>query len=343
MLTHAAPPLFGSFPNPACVPRSISAPTQTFAPAAPIIPQMSLSPEVQLGLWVFASAASLWFVWRSGVFSFAAGAGKGAGKGKSKGKRAPGGGVFTRDVSALPAAIWFVCAAATYLSIPVGAGLSASIPPEHRGPNGSLQLAAVTNFVAFSTAAMLGLVMLYLVQARTPESAGTRFAPRDIALGAWCFLLAAPLVALTALGAKWFWTNALGSPPPDIAHEGLKLFLSDPLSVWGLLFALTASIVTPIAEELIYRVFGQSSARALMGDTPGRVWISVLFVSAVFAFSHAAGGGPVPWAAVPGLLMLAIAMGIAYERTRRPGVPITMHALFNAANLLMAWWSTQGT
>jgi membrane protease YdiL (CAAX protease family) len=307
---------------------------------------MPLSPNLQLVLWIAASAASLWLAWRSGIFALRQG-----GSGSSS-KRAAGGkrsrksasaspkptGVFGRDVSGLPAAIWFVCAAAIFLSAPVGQGLAASLPPEYLGKQGSLQMAAVFAFASSSVAAIVGVVMLYLIQPRTSASAGTRFEARDLVVGAWCFVIAMPIVLLTALGANWFWTHILNDPPPDEAHSGLRLFLKGPTSTWGLLFALTAGIITPIAEEFMYRIFGQSSARALIGDTPARVWLSVLIVNGVFAASHAAGGGPVPWAAVPGLLMLSIAMGIAYEHTRRPGVPITMHALFNLGNLGLAWW-----
>jgi membrane protease YdiL (CAAX protease family) len=42
------------------------------------------------------------------------------------------------------------------------------------------------------------------------------------------------------------------------------------------------------------------------------------------------------WHAMPSLFTLALAMGLAYERTRAPLVPITMHALFNASMIALA-------
>lgn len=307
--------------------------TQTFAFIAPMIARMTLTPPIEYALWGAAVVASLWFAWRAGVFNVATPAGK----------RRGADGALSRDVSGIPAAVWFVCAAVTFLSLSIGAGISASIPREHRGPSGSLQELSISTFVSFALAACVGLVLLYLVQARTSERSGTRFEPRDLSIGAWCFALTVPLYAVTVFGAKWFWSAVLKNAPPETAHAGLEMFLRSPASPWGLLFAATACVITPIAEELIYRVFAQSAARSLLGDAPPRVWASVLIVAGVFAFSHAAGGGPVPWAAVPGLFVLAVAMGIAYEHTRRPGVPMTMHALFNFGNLALAWLQSRSS
>ena len=51
---------------------------------------------------------------------------------------------------------------------------------------------------------------------------------------------------------------------------------------------------------------------------------------------HFVGGGPVPWHALPPLFTLSIGIGIAFERTRGLATPITMHVLFNAANIAVA-------
>jgi membrane protease YdiL (CAAX protease family) len=47
-------------------------------------------------------------------------------------------------------------------------------------------------------------------------------------------------------------------------------------------------------------------------------------------------GGAVPAHALPSLFVLSMAMGIAFERTRAIGVPITMHVAFNLGNIIVA-------
>ena len=76
---------------------------------------------------------------------------------------------------------------------------------------------------------------------------------------------------------------------------------------------------------------------------PSAAWIAIVITAAIFAAMHALPGekskaGPVPWIAVPGLFVLAVGMGLAYERTKRLAVPIVMHGMFNLANLVMAAW-----
>lgn len=94
----------------------------------------------------------------------------------------------------------------------------------------------------------------------------------------------------------------------------------------------------PLVEELIYRVFLQSSiARAT-----GLPWIGILVAAVVFAVAHAVGPAEqrIPWYAAVPIGVLGLACGLAYERTKRLLVPITMHAAFNAMNIAMAMWVT---
>ena len=44
----------------------------------------------------------------------------------------------------------------------------------------------------------------------------------------------------------------------------------------------------------------------------------------------------VPWHALLPIFGLGLACGVAYERTKRVGVPITMHICFNGLNVMLA-------
>lgn len=302
---------------------------------------MHLSAGAQLGLLVLCAVISGAYIWRLGLIpALPRGSAASPSKGKSKGgggMGAGGKGGFARDVSGVSAAIWFVAAAVTLLSITVSAQLAMSLPPEVHGTIGTLQRMAAVTTCAFGGGAVVGLLMMYFLSPRTGANAGMRFRLTDVSVGLLAILVLAPFLVLTAVGAEWFWTIVLHDKPPTAAHAGLVAFLREPTSPAAMLFAFTAITLTPLTEELVYRIFGQSAARSLLGDTPARVWLMVVCVSAVFAATHTS-GGTVPWAAVPGLFVLALGMGLAFEHTKRPGVPITMHAAFNAANLAMAYY-----
>ena len=47
--------------------------------------------------------------------------------------------------------------------------------------------------------------------------------------------------------------------------------------------------------------------------------------------------------AIVPLLALGLYIGLVYERTGRLGVPIAMHAAFNAGNIAMAFWAAAET
>ncbi len=106
--------------------------------------------------------------------------------------------------------------------------------------------------------------------------------------------------------------------------------------MWALIAA--AVVGAPLVEEMIYRVFLQSS----ISRATGLPWVGILAAAVVFAVAHAVGPAEqrVPWYAAVPIGVLGLACGLAYERTKRLLVPITMHACFNAMNVAMAMWAT---
>jgi membrane protease YdiL (CAAX protease family) len=147
------------------------------------------------------------------------------------------------------------------------------------------------------------------------------------------FVVAYPFVATASLGAVYLYIQMTGRTPEPIAHHSLQAIVQADGDPWAWVIACAAVVGAPIAEEIIYRVF-LTGMLLRLGCPP---WPAILACSTLFAFSHY---GSVPWYAMIPLGVLGAAMGIAYERTKRLGVPIIMHACFNALNVAFAIWLT---
>lgn len=91
-----------------------------------------------------------------------------------------------------------------------------------------------------------------------------------------------------------------------------------------------AAVVAPVAEELFFRGLVQTLLANLMA---GR-WVPLLITSLIFGLVHFSQPQ-----AVPALIVLAVLLGYAYERTGSVLVPVMIHALFNAKTLI---WDALG-
>ena len=92
---------------------------------------------------------------------------------------------------------------------------------------------------------------------------------------------------------------------------------------------ISAVIVAPILEELIYRGLVQTALLEL--DANKHRWCVVLIASSWFTLIHQ---GAVTWQAMPALFVLSIFLGWLYERTKSLGPSIVLHMGFNAFNFL---------
>lgn len=243
-----------------------------------------------------------------------------------------GAGKGARDVSGVPGAVWFVCGAMVFLTPPMMVSLVASLPPDVRGPSGSMQAMGVMQLFAQGGALLMGVLMVYLVRGRGGERAGLTLRASDAWVGLGCLLLLLPMYVLAAQGAQWvvgLWTR---QTPDPLAHETLQRIVSSREGPWRWVVIFGVVVLTPIVEELVYRVFLQSCLLRLIGSA----WAAVFIAAALFTAVHV---GAAANHALPGLFVLAVGMGAAYEKTRRLGVPIVMHAAFNGANVALAMWS----
>ena len=111
----------------------------------------------------------------------------------------------------------------------------------------------------------------------------------------------------------------------------LTRLLEDPSPAMLATVVGMAVVVAPLLEEASYRGLFQT----LLGDRLLRRhrWGVVLLVGLLFSLAHMPW---VTWHALPGLFVLGVVFGAAYERTGSIWTPIVAHAVFNAANIAIA-------
>lgn len=236
-----------------------------------------------------------------------------------------------RDVRPIPAIMWLFCGITTWIGILLGGSLGLELIGPIEG-DGSPQDQAVLTIVAYGFASVVGLGVLWFVAKQASES-GTKPGWIDLPLGVGLFVVVMPLVALAGVLANAVARGLDTVQQDPLAHNTLRLIAQNRDNPWN--WALIAAIVVlvPIAEELTFRVYFQSMFLRIVRSR----WVAVLATSAVFTAAH--------WTAIPAdgkhalasIFVLSVALGAAYERSGRLGVPIVMHMCFNALNILIAF------
>jgi membrane protease YdiL (CAAX protease family) len=285
---------------------------------------------IELGVAAALALAAGWFLaqrglWRAEAF------------GKTKAQQ--------RDIAGVPAPIWFVSGAMVYLSQVVFLTTFMELPESTRGADKSLKLLALSTTTVYAGAIGLCLIILYLLGPKLSERSGTRVRLSDTWIGLGCLLLTAPAYVLTSLAAQMVYALISSTEPPALAHDTLETIVAARTDAYAQLLVFAVVILAPMVEEFIYRLCFQACLVLICREHLGRwgakwgTWTAIVVTSAIFALGHvklSAGPGPVPWVGIPGLFMFSLCLGIAYERTRRLGVPIVMHMGFNAANVAIA-------
>ena len=110
---------------------------------------------------------------------------------------------------------------------------------------------------------------------------------------------------------------------PDRQHPFLQLLETNPSQEIIALLMISAVVVAPIKEELLFRVMLQDGLARKIGSVPAIAIVSVLF-SAVHGF-------PDSLALVP----LAVILGYVYDRRQSVLSVVLIHALFNLTNILI--------
>ncbi len=143
-------------------------------------------------------------------------------------------------------------------------------------------------------------------------------------LSIWPLLIAA--MFLTLLFGKVIWG-------PDFSleqHEELKTITAYPQVPLRVLIIITAIVVGPVLEEMLFRGMFQTMIRSLFEIRNSKIkilngtWLAILISSGLFAMVHANAGH---W---PVLFILALCLGYSYEKSGSLLRPIFIHSFFNA-------------
>ena len=237
-----------------------------------------------------------------------------------------------RDVRAVPAIVWLLCAMVVFLGQAEGAFIAGSLPASVLGAKDTLRHDALLSVVMYAIAIAIAALVVFLLRARAGEKSGLKWRWSDAGRGLVAMVLLAPLCVLVSILSQMVAGFISGHAPDTLAHETLRQIVDNRGSPWAWAIGASAVVGAPIVEEIMYRALLQSC----LLRTLERTWPAIIGTSAVFAAMHFRPGGPVPWHALPTLFVLSIGIGIAYERTRGLATPIAMHVLFNGANIALA-------
>jgi membrane protease YdiL (CAAX protease family) len=251
-----------------------------------------------------------------------------------KGWLRPGGlkAAGVRQLGVHPWWMWLMAALLPLMAIVFGQGLAVTAFGMTDASAESVKGAFIASACSYVPGVVTAVFLARLMH-QTAPSAGLAPTKGDGPIGGMGFLLAVPVVVTAAAGAEWIFKQVAERDVPRIAHETLASIAENKDNPWVWGSAALAVLAAPVLEELVYRGFLQSMILRLTG-IPG---LAVVLTSAVFTWMHWKVVGGI-WPPLVPLAVLSLAMGIAFERSKRIGVPIVMHVLFNAGNVALAVW-----
>jgi membrane protease YdiL (CAAX protease family) len=134
------------------------------------------------------------------------------------------------------------------------------------------------------------------------------------------------VVYLAMLGVRWVVQEWLfhGNWPDNSMQEPIETLQASTGIFFKLVFGVAAVLIAPVAEETIFRGFLYGVTKRFSDR-----WFAAIFTSLIFAGVHRHVGSAVP------LFTLAMGFSVAYEVTGCLVVPVAMHSMFNAFNLLL--------
>ncbi len=241
-----------------------------------------------------------------------------------------------RDVTTLPAVVWLFAAFVVMLALSSAPTLISKVQWVQDQNYTEMQMRTIDTVGAYVFAIIAGLGMLFVLKRSTTSEgeckAGLGLSLLDIPVGLGCFFLAYPFIELMNMLGVFLYEQTQGALPDGMAHPTLKLLEDSPNDpwVWALLGA--AVIGAPFFEELVYRVFLQGALLKWLKSP----WLAIIITALLFTGMHRLGQPPVPWHALVPIFAVGLSCGIAYERTRRVGVPIMIHMCFNLLNVILA-------
>jgi len=172
-----------------------------------------------------------------------------------------------------------------------------------------------------------GLILGYVVLRARGRMAAlgltSRRLPRAVWEGLKTLLAAMPAVIIALFAGAYVYLLVFHEEPA--VHEVLEAVQRTDDTGMRVAFFVLAGLVIPLFEELFYRGIILTSLLRT-GSAPLAIVVSAAF----FGIVHL----PVPHS-VPALMILGLALGYAYYRTRSLWAPVAMHAAFNVYNLAL--------
>jgi uncharacterized protein len=288
--------------------------------ASPVAPGavIEVMNGVHLGMAVIAPLVLLW-LWSADVI-----------RPGSFGRRG------LRRVDGWPWWFWFLSAVLAFVAAGVGGAMAADLLRAAASAPSDLAVDAAQTVGAMVLGiAAAVLIVLVLQQAVDERKAGLvlRTRRRDWVLGLVALAAVMPVMQAASILSILLYQMVTRSQPEAISHGTLETLYREPGNplVWVLVAG--AVLGAPIFEELVFRGFLQTSVLRLTG----RPWAAILITSVLFALAHT-GEGSVTfanWHALLALVVLSVAIGVAYEWTKRLWVPVIMHMGFNAFNVAL--------
>jgi len=171
---------------------------------------------------------------------------------------------------------------------------------------------------------ILGYLLLHVRGRMAALGLTLRRLPRAVWEGLKTVGAAMPAVIIALYAATYVYLLVFHEPPAE--HPVLDAVQRTDDTALRVVFFVLAGLVIPLFEELFYRGIILTSLLRT-GSAPLAIVVSAVF----FGIVHLA----LP-ASVPALMILGLALGYAYYRTRSLWAPFVMHAAFNLFNLSLA-------
>ena len=199
-------------------------------------------------------------------------------------------------------------------------------------------LATVPHLAAFI--ALISVDLLLYGGGLAPLGLGARDSARGLGFGLITGFAVIPLVFGAAILTDWVY-RAIDYTHPD-AHDLLRVLRRSGEPVTRILIVAGATVVAPLAEELMFRGHLQTLLRRMLGGSstggggvsPTASWGAIVIASAMFAAVHPA------WTWPP-IFLLSLCLGWLYERTGNLWAPVALHALFNTTStVIFLLWGT---
>ena len=147
---------------------------------------------------------------------------------------------------------------------------------------------------------------------------------KDFFAGIMNLLVVYPLLIVAITLTTYFGQLIWGLEFEMQQHQELELITAHPQLPLRILIIVTAVVIAPVIEELLFRGLFQTMIRSFVA----KPWLSIAISSGLFAMVHQEQGH---W---PTLFVLALCLGYAYEKSGSLFRPIFIHSLFNAATII---------